>query len=131
MSTFDWTRTTSFSVDEELGHHCGLTLLHYCAALGYANLMVYLCKWAKDRPSTLLQIELDPAKCDLNGRTPLMWACTRGKINASTLLARWSRDSLFTSDKHHLELPLALAYRQGHLRLIKEVSQIITVYTVQ
>lgn len=105
-----------------LSHHCGMTLVHFAAALGFSRLIIFLWQWFRAKRNPILECELQFTKQDMNGRTALMWACVKGKTEAANLLARGCRDSLFISDKVRLgELPLAVAFRDGHVELVREV----------
>jgi calmodulin-binding transcription activator len=74
--------------------HKGMTLLHLAAALGYARLVNAMLKWRTENSSLILEAEIDALSQDVDGYTPLMWACARGHKDTALMLYKWNYNAL-------------------------------------
>lgn len=94
----------------------GMSLLHYAAALGYANLIKTLRRWRDIRECLVMELEVDPLNIDNHSCTPLMWACALGHKDAALRLYEWNPKCLRMSDRLH-RLPISMARARGHTSL--------------
>ncbi|KAF6209219.1 hypothetical protein GE061_014964 [Apolygus lucorum] len=98
----------------------GMTLLHLSAALGYSRLVCSLIQWRTERPSQLLELEVDGLNQDSDGFTPLMRACERGQSETCQLLHEWLPASA-TLLNHARQSAVDVAKKNGHSRLASDL----------
>ncbi|XP_074653866.1 calmodulin-binding transcription activator 2-like [Tubulanus polymorphus] len=103
----------------------GMTLLHLAAALGYSHLIQTLIKWRNERPSIVLEYEVDALSLDNNSSTPFAWACGLNKIETSVVLYRWNQSAVNVCSSDGM-MPLTLASNYGNRALIERIQKLRT-----
>lgn len=102
--------------------HRGMTLLHFASALGYSKLVCAMLTWRSENSSSFLESEIDALSQDIEGYTPLMWACARGHIDTAVVLCRWNGNALTMKNNFH-QSPIDVAKKYGFSSLINEIEK--------
>ncbi|XP_055609247.1 uncharacterized protein LOC129756408 isoform X2 [Uranotaenia lowii] len=105
-----------------LGKHRGMTLLHLASALGYAKLVRTMLTWKTENSNVILEAEIDALSQDQDGFTPLMWACSRGHVEAAVVLYKWNQNALNVKNKSQ-QCPLEVAKLNGFIELVNELEK--------
>lgn len=90
----------------------GMTLLHLASALGYTKLVCTMLKWRGENSSFILETEVDAMNQDLDGFTPLMWACARGHNETAMVLYQWNFEAFNLKNRNQLST-MDIAKRNG------------------
>lgn len=100
----------------------GMTLLHLAAALGYSKLVCTMLAWRAENPNVVLETEIDALSQDLQGFTPLAWACSRGHYDTASILYKWNYNSINIKNSL-LQTPVEIARANGHLNIVSELER--------
>lgn len=100
-----------------------MTLLHFASALGFSKLVCAMLTWRSENSSVVLESEIDALSQDIEGFTPLMWACAKGHVETAIMLCKWNRNALNVKN-NFLQSPIDMAKKFGYTQLISEMERL-------
>lgn len=100
-----------------------MTLLHFASALGFSKLVCAMLTWRSENSSVVLESEIDALSQDIEGFTPLMWACAKGHVETAIMLCKWNSNALNVKN-NFLQSPIDMARKYGYSALIDEMEKL-------
>lgn len=100
-----------------------MTLLHFASALGFSKLVCAMLTWRSENSNVVLESEIDALSQDIEGFTPLMWACAKGHIDTAIMLCKWNRNALNVKN-NFLQSPIDIAKKFGYTQLTNEMERL-------
>ncbi|XP_022907553.1 calmodulin-binding transcription activator 2 isoform X3 [Onthophagus taurus] len=122
MTSRPWRHGEELSV-AWFASHRGMTLLHLAASLGYSRLVCAMLHWRAENSSLLLETEVDALSQDVDGYTPLMWACARGHTETAVMLYKWNHTALNIKNTSN-QSALECAKSNNHPDLVKALVKL-------